>query len=47
MTVTPRLDNMNGGVRVYQPANDLYVAYEYQATERGETIQYGSNSRRR
>jgi hypothetical protein len=45
VTVTPRLDHMNGGVRVYQPANDLYVAYEYQATERGETIQYGSNSK--
>ena len=35
---------MSGGVRVYEPPTDLYVAYEYQATERGETLQYGSNS---
>ncbi len=44
VSVTPRLDNMNGGARVYEPAADLYVAYEYQATDRGETVQYGSNS---
>jgi hypothetical protein len=42
--LTPRLNDMNGGVRVYEPSTDLYAAYEYQATERGETIQYGSNS---
>ncbi|HEX8968262.1 MAG TPA: hypothetical protein VF937_10295 [Chloroflexota bacterium] len=42
--LTPRLDDMSGGVRVYEPATDLYVAYEYQAAERGEVIQYGSNS---
>jgi hypothetical protein len=35
---------MNGGIRVYEPAADVYVAYEYQATERGQTLQYGSNS---
>ena len=40
----PRLDDLNGGVRVYQPATDMYVAYEYQATERGQTLQYGCNS---
>ncbi len=44
VSVTPRLGNMNGGVRVYEPAADLYVAYEYQASDRGETVQYGSNS---
>jgi hypothetical protein len=44
VSVSPRLGNMNGGVRVYEPAADLYVAYEYQATDRGETVQYGSNS---
>ncbi|MBV9329314.1 MAG: hypothetical protein JO352_36890, partial [Chloroflexi bacterium] len=44
VSVTPRLDDMNGGVRVYEPATDLYVAYEYQATDRGEAVQYGSNS---
>ena len=42
--LSPRLDDMTGGVRVYQPLNDLYAAYEYQATDRGETIRYGSNS---
>jgi hypothetical protein len=42
--LSPRLDDMSGGVRVYQPINDLYAAYEYQATDRGETIRYGSNS---
>jgi hypothetical protein len=40
----PRLDDVNGGVRVYEPSTDMYVAYEYQATERGESLQYGSNS---
>ncbi|MGI9149268.1 MAG: hypothetical protein ACR2IK_22425 [Chloroflexota bacterium] len=42
--LTPRLDDANGGVRVYEPATDVYVAYEYRATERGESVQYGSNS---
>ena len=40
----PRLDDASGGVRVYEPATDIYVAYEYQAAERGEVLQYGSNS---
>ena len=40
----PRLDDMSGGVRVYEPAVDVYVAYEYQASERSQTLQYGSNS---
>ncbi|MCA1646898.1 MAG: hypothetical protein LC797_16045 [Chloroflexi bacterium] len=40
----PRLDDLSGGIRVYEPAADVYVAYEYQASERGETLQYGSNS---
>jgi hypothetical protein len=42
--LTPRLDDMSGGVRIYEPATDVYAAYEYQATERGEAVQYGSNS---
>jgi len=42
--LSPRLLDLNGGIRVYEPATDVYVAYEYQATERGETLQYGSNS---
>jgi hypothetical protein len=42
--LTPRLDDMAGGVRVYEPATDMYVAYEYNGTERGESIQYGSDS---
>ena len=42
--LTPRLESMSGGVRVYEPATDMYAAYEYQAAERGEAVQYGSNS---
>jgi hypothetical protein len=42
--LTPRLDDVNGGIRVYEPSADVYVAYEYHATERGQTLQYGSNS---
>ncbi|HEV7664513.1 MAG TPA: hypothetical protein VGQ62_13315 [Chloroflexota bacterium] len=42
--LTPRLDDLSGGVRVYEPATDTYVAYEYQGGERGESIQYGTNS---
>jgi hypothetical protein len=42
--LTPRLDDLSGGVRVYEPGTDTYVAYEYQATERSEMIQYGTNS---
>jgi len=42
--VTPRLSDMTGGIRVYEPSTDLYLAYEYQASERREGIQYGSNS---
>lgn len=42
--LTPRLDGVSGGARVYEPATDVYVAYEYQAGERGETIRYGTNS---
>jgi hypothetical protein len=42
--VTPRLSDLTGGVRVYEPATDLYAAYEYSALERAESVQYGSNS---
>jgi hypothetical protein len=42
--LTPRLNEMSGAVRVYEPATDLYVAYEYRATDRGQVISYGSNS---
>jgi hypothetical protein len=42
--LSPRLDDLSGGVRAYEPATDVYVAYEYQATERSEAIAYGSNS---
>jgi hypothetical protein len=44
VSLTPRLDNQNGGVRVYEPATDLYVAYEYQGLERSDVLAYGSNS---
>jgi hypothetical protein len=42
--LTPRLDDMSGGSRVYEPAADVYVAYEYRASERAVTLDYGSNS---
>jgi hypothetical protein len=44
VSLTPRLDGVSGGVRVYEPSTDMYVAYEYSASERGESVQYGSNS---
>jgi hypothetical protein len=44
--LTPRLGDMNGSVRVYQPTDDLYAAYIYQATPSRVTLQYGSNSPR-
>jgi hypothetical protein len=44
ITLAPRLDDLGGGVRLYSPVNDLYVAYEYKATERSESLAYGSNS---
>jgi len=37
VSLTPRLDNLSGGVRVYEPALDLYLAYEYQASDHGST----------
>jgi hypothetical protein len=42
--LSPRLGDQSGGIRIYEPATDVYVAYEYQASERGETIRYGTNS---
>jgi hypothetical protein len=42
--LTPRLDDMDGGVRVYEAATDIYAAYEYEGTNSRATIQYGSNS---
>jgi hypothetical protein len=44
--LTPRLGERAGGIRVYQPAGDVYVAYEYQASDRFVGLQYGSNSPR-
>lgn len=42
--LTPRLDDLSGGIRVYEPATDTYVAYEYTATDNSEAVQYGTNS---
>jgi hypothetical protein len=42
--LTPRLGEHAGDIRVYQPAGDVYVAYEYQASDRFVGLQYGSNS---
>jgi hypothetical protein len=44
LRLTPRLGEHAGGVRVYEPATDLYAAYEYQASDRQVSLQYGSNS---
>jgi hypothetical protein len=42
--LAPRLGDRSGGVRVYQPGTDLYAAYEYQPTDTGAVLQYGTNS---
>jgi hypothetical protein len=44
LSITPRLEASSGGVHVYEPSTDAYVAYEYSALERSEVISYGSNS---
>ena len=44
ISITPRLGGVSGGMRVYEPSTDMYVAYEYSASERGESVAYGSNS---
>jgi hypothetical protein len=44
VSITPRLDGMNGGAHLYEPATDTYVAYEYSAADRSEAVSYGSNS---
>jgi len=44
VSITPRLEASSGGVRVYEPSTDTYVAYEYSAAERSDVISYGSNS---
>jgi hypothetical protein len=44
LRLTPRLGEHTGGVRVYQPAGNVYVAYEYQAIDRFVGLQYGTNS---
>jgi hypothetical protein len=44
ISVTPRLAAQSGGVHVYEPSTDMYLAYEYQASERADVISYGSNS---
>jgi len=44
VSITPRLESSSGGVRVYEPSTDTYVAYEYSAPERSDVIAYGSNS---
>jgi hypothetical protein len=44
VSITPRLGGNNGGLHMYEPATDLYVAYDYQAADRSEAVQYGSNS---
>jgi hypothetical protein len=42
--LTPRLDDYEGRIRVYEPATDVYVAYEYTSTPTQITARYGSNS---
>jgi hypothetical protein len=44
VNLSPRLGDRSGGIRIYEPATDVYVAYEYAASERGETLRYGTNS---
>jgi hypothetical protein len=42
--LAPRLGDRSGGVRVYEPATDVYVAYEYEVAERQVSVRYGTNS---
>jgi hypothetical protein len=42
--LTPRLDDLAGGIRVYEPSTDVFAAFEYQPTDTRESLQYGSNS---
>jgi hypothetical protein len=42
--LSPRLGFTNGGIRVYEPATDVFSAYEYTAHDRQLTLSYGSNT---
>jgi hypothetical protein len=42
--LAPRLMDLDGGVRLYVPASDLYLAYEYSADDLSESVRYGTNS---
>jgi hypothetical protein len=42
--LSPRLDDFNGRIRVYEPATDTYAAYEYTSSPRRVSAQYGTNS---
>lgn len=42
--LAPRLGDRSGRIRLYQPANDLFVAYRYQAEADRVTLTYNTNS---
>ena len=42
--LTPRLHEVDGRIRVYEPATDTYAAYEYTSSPQRVSTQYGTNS---
>ena len=42
--LTPRLHDLDGRIRVYEPATDVYAAYEYTSSPQRVSAQYGTNS---
>ncbi len=46
VVLSPRLGDQNGYIRVYQPATDIYAAYDYQVTAEGIVLEYGCNDER-
>ena len=42
--LTPRLHDVDGRIRVYEPATDTYAAYEYTSSPQRVSAQYGTNS---
>jgi len=43
VVLSPRLSHQDGYVRVYQPATDIYAAYDYRVTAGGIVLEYGCN----
>ena len=46
VVLSPRLGDRDGYIRVYQPATDVYAAYDYRVTDQGLVLEYGCNDER-